>query len=96
MVTPVDKPKEDEIQEEVEEVEIIFSTSSKIKEQPKFDFAVDDTDRPGLMVYTVSTKPAEEEPKTLTILAASYAAALELAGINKGNTVKVGAVLFEG
>jgi len=94
MAIPVDEPQEEEIQEEVEK--IITSTSSKIKDQPKFDFAVDDTDRPGLTVYTVSTKPAEEESKTLTILAPSYGAALEMASINKGNTVKVSEAPFEG
>ena len=101
MVTPVEEPQEDQDDVVVPEMEIevekiITSTSSKTKDQPKFDFAVDDTDRPGLTVYTVSTKPAEEEPKTLTILAPSYGAALEIAGINKGNTVKVSEAPFEG
>jgi hypothetical protein len=48
------------------------------------------------MIYTVSTKPAGEEHRTLTILAPSYGVALELAGINKDNTVKVSEAPFEG
>ena len=92
MVIPVDEPEED-VQEEVEEV---VSTSLKAKDKSKFDFAVEDTDRPGLRVYTVSTKPAEENWKTFTILAPSYGAALEMAGIDKGNTIKVSEAPFEG
>ena len=92
MVTPIEEPQEEVIQEEVE----IITTSSKSKDKPKFDFAVEDTDRLDLTVYTVSTKPAEENWRTLEILAPSYDSALELAGINKDNTVKISGVAFEG
>jgi len=91
MVIPVEEPQEEEIQEEVK----IIATS-KPKDKPKFDFSVVDTDRSGLLVYTVSTKPAEEEWQTLSILAPNYGAALELAGIRKDATVKVSEVPFEG
>tara|TARA_Y100001951_G_C11184117_1_gene207659 strand:- start:94 stop:372 length:279 start_codon:yes stop_codon:yes gene_type:complete len=92
MVTPIEEPQEEVIQEEVE----IITTSSKSKDKPKFDFAVEDTDRLDLTVYTVSTKPAEENWRTLEILAPSYDSALEMAGINKDNTVKISSVAFEG
>ena len=92
MVTPIEEPQEEVIQEEV----AIISTSSKSKDKPKFDFAVEDTDRSDLTVYTVSTKPAEENWRTLEILAPSYDSALELAGINKDNTVKISSIIFEG
>jgi len=92
MVIPVDEPEED-VQEEVEEV---VSTSLKAKDKSKFDFAVEDTDRTGLIIYTVSTKPAEEDWQTLTIVAPDYGAALEMAGIDKGNTIKVSEAIFEG
>ena len=92
MVTPIEEPQEEVIQEEV----AIISTSSKSNNKPKFDFAVEDTDRSDLTVYTVSTKPAEEESQTLEILAPNYDAALELAGINKDNTVKISSTIFEG
>jgi hypothetical protein len=91
MVTPIEEPQEEVIQE----VEII-TTFSKAKDKPKFDFAVEDTDRSDLTVYTVRTKPAEENWKTLEILAPSYDSALELAGINKDNTVKISSTIFEG
>jgi hypothetical protein len=99
MVTPVEEPQEEQDEQDdvavpAINVEAISSTSKK--PDTKFDFAVEETDRPGLTVYTVSTKPAEAELKTLTILAPSYGAALEMAGINKGNTVKVSETLFEG
>jgi len=92
MVVPIEEPQEEEIQEE--EVKII--ATSKPKDKPKFDFSVVDTDRPGLLVYTVRTKPAGEEWKILTILAPRYGAALELAGIRKDATVMVSEVPFEG
>ena len=92
MVTPIEEPQEEEIQEVV----AIISTSSKAKDKPKFDFAVENTDRSDLTVYTVSTKLIEEEPQTLEILAPNYDAALELAGINKDNTVKISSTIFEG
>ena len=91
MVTPIEEPQEEVIQEVA-----IISTSSKSNNKPKFDFAVEDTDRSDLTVYTVSTKPAEKEPQTLEILAPNYDAALELAGINKDNTVKISSTIFEG
>ena len=48
-------------------------------------------------MYTVQTKVSGIENETiLTILAPNYDAALELAGINKGNTVKISDVSFEG
>ena len=98
MVTPVDEPQEEE-QDEVsvpEVVDEVPATTKWNKSDVKFDFAVDNTDRPGLTVYTVSTKPAEEEWKTITMLAPNYGAALEMAGISKDATVKVSEVPFEG
>jgi len=94
MVTPIEESED--VQEEEVIAEAVISSTSKSKDKPTFDFAVDDTDRPGLRVYTVSTKPAEENWKTFTILAPSYGAALEMASINKGNTVKVSEAPFEG
>jgi hypothetical protein len=91
MVTPIEEPQEEVIQEEVKII-----TTSKSNDKPKFDFAVDDTDRSDLTVYTVRTKPAEENWKTLEILAPSYGVALEMAGINKDNTVKISSAIFEG
>ena len=92
MVTPIEEPQEEVIQEEVE----IITTSSKSKDKPKFDFAVENTDRSDLTVYTVITKAIEEEPQTLAILAPNYDAALELAGISRENTVRINVVAFEG
>ena len=98
MVIPVDEPQEENqvIVESISEVEEVSISPTSKKSDIKFDFAVEDTDRPGLVVYTVSTQPAEEEPITLSILAPHYGIALELAGINKNNTVKVSEVPFEG
>ena len=97
MVTPVDESQEEEQDDVIvpEVVEVSASVTSK-KSNIKFDFAVEYTDRPGLTVYTVRTKPAEEEWKTLTMLAPDYGAALEMAGISKDVTVKVSEVPFEG
>ena len=91
MVTPIEEPQEEVIQEEV----AIISTSSKAKDKPKFDFAVEITDRSDLTVYTVITKAIEEEPLTFAILAPNYDAALELAGISRENTVRINVVAFE-
>jgi len=92
MVTPnEDIQEQEEIVEVIEEAPAVISSSKK-----SFEFAVEDTDRPGLTVYTVNTKPAEAEWQTLTILAPNYDSALELAGINKDNTVKISGVAFEG
>ena len=100
MVTPIDESEEDVQEEDVQEEEVIAEVSipstSKSKDQSKFDFAVESADRLGLVVYTVSTKPPNEGWKTLTILAPHYGAALEMAGIRKDATVKVSAVPFEG
>ena len=101
MVTPVEEPQEEQDDVVVPEMEIevekiITSTSSKTTPDIKFDFAIANTDRPGLVVYTVSTKPVGEEHRTLTILAPNYGVALEIAGINKNNTVKVSEISFEG
>ena len=98
MVTPVDESQEEE-QDEVsvpEVVDEVPATTKWNKADIKFDFAVENTDRSGLVIYTVSTKPAEELPQTLTILAPNYGAALEIAGISKDVTVKVSEVPFEG
>ena len=94
MVTPIEESED--VQEEEVIAEVVISSASKSKDKPTFDFAVDNTDRSGLMVYTVSTKPVGEDHRTLTILAPSYGVALELAGINKDNTVKVSEAPFEG
>ncbi len=99
MVTPVEEPQEEQDDVVVPEIEVEEApvSSSLKKSDSKFDFSVDDTaDRLDLVVYTVSTKPAEEEWKEVTILASSYGAALELAGLSKANTVKVDEVPFEG
>jgi len=98
MVTPVEEPQEEQDDVVVPEMEVaeVSGNDTSIKSDSKFDFSVENTDMLGLVVYTVSTKPAEAELKTLTILAPSYGAALEMAGINKGNTVKVSETLFEG
>ena len=99
MVTPVEEPQEEQddvvvTEMEVEEAPVL---SSLKKSDFKFDFSVEDTaDRLDLVVYTVSTKPSGEDWKELTILAPSYGAALELAGVSKANTVKVEEVPFEG
>jgi len=98
MVMSEDGPQEEEaVQEEIaeviEEVPAIITSSDVLS----FDFQVADTDRLGLSVYTVLTKiPDIDEEKTFIILAPNYDVALELAGINKGNTVKVSGVAFEG
>ena len=93
MVSPIEESQDeqDDIVVEVEEAD----TSSTSK-QSDIDFVIDNTDRPDLMLYTVSTKPVGEDHRTLTILAPSYSIALEIAGINKNNTVKVDEVPFEG
>ena len=98
MVTPVDESQEEEQDDVIvpEVVEEVSAPSISKKPVVKFDFTVENTDRPGLTVYTVSTKPAEEEWKTLTMLAPDYGAALEMAGISKDATVKVSEVPFEG
>ena len=99
MVTPVEEPQEEEndvIVSEMEVEEVSVSAPLK-KSDSSFDFSVEDVaDRPGLVVYTVSTKPSGEDWKELTILAPNYGAALEMAGISKANTVKVSEVIFEG
>jgi len=94
MITPIEEPED--VQEEEVIAKAVISSTSKSKDKPTFDFAVDNTDRSGLMVYTVSTKPPEGDWKTLTILAPHYGAALEMAGIGKGNTIKVSETPFEG
>ena len=94
MVIPIEEPEEDVQEEIIEEVAII--STSKSNDKSKFDFAVESADRLGLVVYTVSTKPPNEGWKTLTILAPHYGAALEMAGIGKGNTIKVSEAPFEG
>jgi len=94
MITPIEESED--VQEEEVIAEAVISSTSKSKDKPTFDFAVDNTDRSGLMVYTVSTKPPEGDWKTLTILALHYGAALEMAGIGKGNTIKVSEAPFEG
>ena len=93
MVSPIEESQDeqDDIVVEVEEAD----TSSTSK-QSDIDFVIDNTDRPDLMLYTVSTKPVGEDHRTLTILAPSYSIALEIAGINKNNTVKLSEVPFEG
>jgi len=95
MVTPIEESQEEQ-DDIVVEVEEVFAPSTSKKSDTKFDFGVENTDRPDLVVYTVSTKPVGEDHRTLTILAPSYGVALELAGINKDNTVKVSEVPFEG
>tara|TARA_Y100000296_G_C5110530_1_gene224885 strand:+ start:108 stop:389 length:282 start_codon:yes stop_codon:yes gene_type:complete len=93
MVSPIEESQDeqDDIVVEVEEV-----SASSTSKQSDIDFVIDNTDRPDLMLYTVSTKPVGEDHRTLTILAPSYSIALEIAGINKNNTVKVDEVPFEG
>ena len=95
MVTPIEESQEEQ-DDIVVEVEEVFAPSTSKKSDTKFDFGVESTDRPDLVVYTVSTKPVGEDHRTLTILAPSYGVALELAGINKDNTVKVSEVPYEG
>jgi hypothetical protein len=97
MVTPIEESQEeqDDVVVPAIEVEDISFPTSKTPDT-KFDFAIANTDRPGLVVYTVSTKPVGEEHRTLTILAPNYGVALEIAGINKNNTVKVSEISFEG
>ena len=95
MVTPIEESEED-VQEEEVIAEAVISSTSKFKDKLKFDFAVEDTDRSDLIVYTVSMQSVGIELTTLTILAPSYPVALELAGINKDNTVKVSEAPFEG
>jgi len=97
MVTPLEEPQDEQDDVVVPAIEVVEEVPvSTAKSDSKFDFAVENTDRPGLAVYTVSTKPAEELPQTLTILAPNYGAALEMAGISKDVTVKVSEVSFEG
>ena len=98
MVTPVEEPQEEQDDVVVPEMEVEEApVSSPKKSDSKFDFSVVDTaDRTDLVVYTVSTKPAEEELKEFTILAPNYGAGLELAGLSKANRVKVAEVPFEG
>jgi len=100
MVTPIEEPQEeqDDVVVPAIEVEAIPSITSKTSKtsDTKFDFAIADTDRSDLKVYTVSTMSSESEHQTLTILAPNYGAALEVAGINKNNTVKVSEAPFEG
>ena len=95
MVTPIEESQEeqDDVVVEIEEVSV---SSTSQKSDTKFDFGIENTDRTDLVVYTVSTKPVGEDHRTLTILAPSYGVALELAGINKDNTVKVSEAPFEG
>jgi hypothetical protein len=94
MITPIEEPED--VQEEEVIAEAVISSTSKSKDKLKFDFAVEDTDRSDLIVYTVSMQSVGIELTTLTILAPSYPVALELAGINKDNTVKVSEAPFEG
>lgn len=97
MVTPLEEPQDEQDDVVVPAMEVVEEVSvSTAKSDSKFDFAVENTDRPGLTVYTVNTKPSEQDWVTLTILAPNYGAALEMAGINKGNTVKESEVPFEG
>ena len=95
MVTPIEEPQEEQ-DDIVVEVEEVSALSTSKKSDTKFDFSVENTDRSDLVVYTVSTKPAGEEHRTLTILAPNYGAALEMAHITKDNTVKVSEAPFEG
>jgi len=94
MVTPIEESEEDVQEEIINEVAII--STSKSNDKLKFDFAIEDDDRSDLIVYTVSMQSVGVELTTLTILAPSYPVALELAGINKDNTVKVSEAPFEG
>ena len=94
MITPIEESED--VQEEEVIAEVSIPSTSKSKDKSKFDFAVESTERLGLVVYTVSTKPVDEDWRTLEILAHSYGAALELAGIRKDATVKVNEVPFEG
>ena len=88
-------PGED-IQEQEEIVEVIEKVPEVISSlKDSFDFSVNSADRLRLTVYTVSTKPAEAEWQTLKILAPNYDVALEIAGINKDNTVKISGIAFE-
>ena len=97
MITPIEEPQEEQDDVVVSAIEVEDTPSfTSTESNNKFDFAVDDTDRSDLMVYTVSTKPGGEESKTLTILAPNYGAALDMAGISKDATVKVNEVPFEG
>jgi len=91
MVTPEEDIQEEEIVEVREEVQEVISST-----KASFDFSVASPDRPGLTVYTVSTKPAEEEWKTLKILAPSYATALGLASLSSDHTILLSDVPFEG
>jgi len=96
MVT-VDEPQEEEQDDIIvpEVVEVSAPTTSK-KITSKFDFSVEDTANSNLTVYTISIGPVSEESVALTVLAPSYAIALEMAGISKDMAVKVSEVPFEG
>ena len=94
MVTPIEESED--VQEEEVIAEVVISSASKSKDKPTFDFAVDNTDRSGLMVYTVCDEPTAGDWKSRTIRAPHYGAALEMAGIGKGNTIKVSEAPFEG
>ena len=91
-----EQQEEEAVQEEIAEIIEEVPEVIPYSDISLFDFQVPDTDRPGLVVYTVKTKlPDIDDEKTFTILAPNYDVALELAGINKGNTVKVSDVSFE-
>ncbi len=98
MVTPVDEPQEEQDDVVVPEMEVeeVSAPSTSKKSEITFDFAVGDTDRPNLSVYTISIKPPEEESYTVTVLAPNYGTALEMAGASKATSVKVSEVPFEG
>ena len=97
MVTPIEEPQEEQGDVVVPAIEVEDTQSfTSMESNNKFDFAVDDTDRSDLIVYTVSMQSVGIELTTLTLLAPSYSVALELAGINKDNTVKVSEAPFEG
>jgi len=54
MVTPVDEPQEEQDDVVVPEMEVeeVSAPSTSKKSEITFDFAVGDTDRPNLSVYT--------------------------------------------
>ena len=97
MVTPIEEPQEEQGDVVVPAIEVEDTPSfTSMESNNKFDFAIEDDDRSDLIVYTVSIQSVGVELTTLTILAPSYPVALELAGINKDNTVKVSEAPFEG